>query len=106
MIDLLGLTNETTLDEEPDLVRVGVKGHHRFDPDWVTALRPELILLGNGVLDASGRVPINPWERSLYEHPNFRRDYRAILLPIPGDDPLQLWMRQDSTPPRGAGTRR
>ena len=105
VVDLLGLTNETTLDEAPDLHLVGTKGHHRFDPDWVMALRPELVVLGNGTLDAAGRVPINPWERALYQHPDFRRDYRAIILPIPDDYPLQLWMRQDATPPEGAGTR-
>ena len=106
MVDILGLTNDSSLGVEPDLEGVGVKGHHRFDPDWVLGQRPDLVVLGNGVLDGFGAVPINPWERSLYSHPTFRADYVPIRIGIPGDRPLLLWMRADSSLPRGASLAR
>jgi arabinofuranosyltransferase len=101
LIDILGLTNDATLGVEPDLEAVGVKGHHRFDAAWVMERRPDLVLLGNGVLDQEWRT-INPWERTLFAHPDFRSGYVPILLEIPGDEPLRLWMRRDTAPPEGA----
>lgn len=102
LIDILGLTNSSSLGVEPDLELVGVKGHHRFDADWILERRPDLVVLGNGVLDGSGAVPINPWERSLFDHPGFQGGYVPIWIEVPGDQPLRLWMRADGELPRGA----
>ena len=101
VIDLLGLTGPHIRDVAPDVDGVSVKGHHRFDARWVLQQRPDLILLGNAVL-VGGRIEINPWERSLYRHPDFQRDYLPIELPIAGDEPLRLWIRRGAALPRGA----
>jgi arabinofuranosyltransferase len=111
VVDLLGLTNDSSLGVEPALDRVKVKGHHRTNADWVLAQRPGVFVLGNGVLDGSGGVAINPWEVEVFAHPAFREDYVGMVLPMPeyqrdgvtrADDPLLLWVRKDGPAPRGA----
>lgn len=102
LVDILGLTHDGLLEVSPDLAGVSMKGHHRHDARWVLAQRPELVILGNGVRDLSGVLHINPWERDLYQDPEFQRDYQHMLVPIPGDAPLDVHVLRGFTPPPGA----
>lgn len=100
VLDLLGLVHEQVLDVEPDLERVGVKGHHRSATAWVLAARPEWCLLGNGVR-IEGRLEINPWEAGLVSDPRFVRDYRRVEVALEAGEPLDLFVRRDLPLPVG-----
>lgn len=95
VLDILGLTNESTLEVEPELERIRVKGHHRSNAEWILAHRPEVMLLGNAVVTADGKVPVNPWEWEIYTSLDFQRDYVLQTLPIEGSYPLRTWIRAD-----------
>lgn len=102
IVDILGLTTDALVDVEPDLEHVGMKGHHRFDPDWVLAQRPDYVILGNGVRDLAGVLHVNPWEASLFQHPRFQRDYVHMIAPVPDGAPLDVFQRRDASPLPGA----
>jgi hypothetical protein len=103
IVDILGLTNDATADERPDVEGITLKGHHRYDAEWVLARRPEVVVLGNAVL-YDGRLEVNPWERTLVLHPEFQRRYRQVELDVPGDvgHPLRCFLLLDAPLPRGA----
>jgi hypothetical protein len=105
IVDLLGLTNDAIARAEPDLA-ITMKGHHRYDADWVLAQRPEVVILGNGQLarGESGRpqLVISAWERTLAAHPDFQRDYVPMRVEIEGSYPLIFYLRRDAAVPRGA----
>jgi len=102
IVDILGLTHDGLLEVSPDLDGVSMKGHHRHDARWVLAQRPELVILGNGVRDLGGVLHINPWEHDLFRDPEFQRDYVHMIVPIPGDAPLDVHLLQGSALPPGA----
>lgn len=94
VIDLLGLTNTGTRGVPPDL-SIHMKGHHRYNADWVLQQEPDFVILANGVrMPGSGTLFINPWERSLYLHPRFAELYVHTIAPIPDDSALDVWVRR------------
>lgn len=103
IVDPLGLTNDSVLDEEPMLDQVSMKGHHRIDPDWVLAQRPDVVILGNGRRDPfNGKPSVNPWEAPLVFHPTFQRDYQRWIVPLPEEPELDVWVLRGSAIPPGA----
>ena len=101
VVDILGLTNSDVLDAEPDLA-ISMKGHHRSNPDAVLAARPAAIVLGNGVTQPDGGLVVNPWERTLFEHPGFAAGYRLLRVPLPATYPWVGYWRADLALPQGA----
>lgn len=102
LIDVLGLTNDVVWRQEPAL-DIAMKGHHRFDGEWVVAQRPEIVILGNGVRQpGSGRLDVNPWERTIVMDPDFVANYEQFQIPIEGSEPLDIFKRKDVSPPPGA----
>jgi len=100
VVDLLGLTSESTLGVQPDLERVKVKGHHRLNVDWVLASEPDVFILGNGV---GGReLSINPWEGVLWERLRRHPGYQPMVMAIPEGEVLLVWVRVGAAIPRGA----
>lgn len=105
IVDLLGLTHTGLLGVAPDLTGVRMKGHHRYDADAVLADPPEFMLLGNGVLQPdSGRLDINPWERTLVLDPRFRAQYLHVRGVVDGE-PCEWFRRRDVAPFPGETTR-
>jgi hypothetical protein len=102
VVDILGLTHDGFLEVEPDLDGVKVKGHHRHDALWVLSQRPEFVILGNAVRDLDGVLHINPWERDLFQDPVFQSEYQHMIVPIPGDAPLDVHVLRGASPPPGA----
>jgi len=101
IVDVLGLTNASAADREPDL-RIALKGHHRHNGDWVLSQEPDYLILGNGVLGPDGRLVANPWEADIIQDPRFASEYVREFVPIPGDDYLDLFRRRSSAPLPGA----
>jgi hypothetical protein len=102
LIDVLGLTNDVVWRQEPAL-DIAMKGHHRFDGAWVVAQRPEIVILGNGVRQPdSGRLDVNPWERTIVMDPEFVANYEQFQMPIEGSEPLDIFKRKDASQPPGA----
>ena len=102
IVDMLGLTNERILAAEPDL-EIAMKGHHRYDAEWVLEERPVAVILFNGVFQPHlQQWVVNPWERELYEHPRFAQNYAAVTTLIEGSDPLLFFLRRDWPLPQGA----
>jgi len=102
IVDLLGVTQRGLERVEPDLA-ITMKGHHRYDAEHVLRQRPEVVILGNGVLPGGERrLVVSAWERTLFQHPDFQRDYAARTLEIPGSYVLLYFQRRDSTPLRGS----
>ncbi|MCP5021283.1 MAG: hypothetical protein GY930_05865 [bacterium] len=99
LVDILGLTNDSVLDTEPDLDFVAVKGHHRSNYDWILDKNPEYVILGNGVRDQFGFFTICPWEKSFYhslrEGTRFAQGYRRAQMQISDGMPLDLFIRRD-----------
>ncbi|MFT5197687.1 MAG: arabinofuranosyltransferase [Planctomycetota bacterium] len=99
LVDILGLTNDSVLDVEPDLEFISVKGHHRNNFDWILDQNPEYVILGNGVRDQRGNIMFCPWERdfvvSLNEGTRFDQEYRQAFMEIPNDYLLDLFIRRD-----------
>lgn len=94
IIDVLGLTNGDLRDVEPDL-SIPMKGHQRFSAEATLAREPDYIVPGNGVRDPrTGRMAVNPWERDIFAHPDFAAHYVHEVWPIPGGEPLDVWVRQ------------
>ena len=100
LVDMLGLTNTAILEAPPDL-GVKLKGHQRYDAEWVLAQRPEMIIIGNGWLHAN-ELRASHWERTLVEHPRFQSDWAPMRIEIPGSYPLLFFWRSDAPPPTGA----
>jgi hypothetical protein len=102
IVDMLGLTNTRVLAAEPDL-EIAMKGHHRYDAEWVLEQQPTAVVLFNGVWQPQlGQWVVNPWERSLYEDPRFLAQYRAMTTPIEGSGPLLFYLRRGAAVPEGA----
>ena len=101
IIDILGVTHDGMLGAEPNL-EITMKGHQRTDADWILDRKPDFVILANGVRHADGKLAINPWEYDLFVHPRFRQDYVFARVPIPGDAPLDVFQRSDTTPLPGA----
>lgn len=96
IVDLLGLTHTRLLGVAPDLEGVAMKGHHRYDADWVLSEPPEYVILGNGVLQpATGRLDVNPWERTLVLDPRFRAQYLQVTAIVAGEE-TQWFRRRDA----------
>ena len=104
IVDVLGVTNTAVLEADPDL-GIGLKGHHRHDGAWVLSQEPDLVVPGNALLESLDagveRVDL-PWERSLWEAPEFAANYEAYWMPIDASDPLIFFLRRGSPRPRGA----
>ncbi|MDP6518273.1 MAG: hypothetical protein QF411_00105 [Planctomycetota bacterium] len=108
IVDLLGRTNDTVHRAAPDLT-IAMKGHHRFDAEYVLGERPAMIILGNGRTGATagaaeqaagrGQLVVSAWERTLFEHPVFKRDYEPRVCAIPEGDPLIFFWRRDISAP-------
>ncbi len=105
IVDMLGLTNTAILEAPPD-PGITIKGHQRYDAEWVLAQNPEMIIVGNGWLsfDASGRTELKAshWERTLVESPRFVERYAPMRLEVPQSYPLLFFWRSDAPPPTGA----
>jgi hypothetical protein len=103
LVDILGLTNDRVRRATPDL-SIAMKGHHRYDAQYVLEQQPTAIVLFNGVFQPqTQRWEVNPWERTLYEHPRFQAEYVAAFTPIEGSDPLLFYLRRGAPVPEGAG---
>lgn len=93
IVDVLGLTHQDLRGVEPDL-SIPMKGHQRYSAELTLAREPDYIIPGNGVRDPrTGRMAVNPWERDLFTHPGFAAHYTHEVWPIPGGDPLDVWVR-------------
>ncbi len=105
LVDILGLTNDSVLDTEPDLDFISVKGHHRSNYDWIMDKNPEFVILGNGVRDEFGVFTICPWEKGFYhslrEGTRFAQSYRRAQMQISDGMPLDLFIRRDVPLPAG-----
>lgn len=105
IVDMLGLTNTAILEAPPD-PGITIKGHQRYDADWVLAQRPEMIVIGNGWLqlgsDGVPELKASHWEGTLVNHPGFKADYEALSLPIEGSYDLLFHWRRDVPRPAGA----
>lgn len=105
IVDILGLTNDSVVDVEPNLEFIRVKGHHRANFDWVMEQRPEYVILGNGVRAEDGTFTINPWERGFYESlqrgGRFPQAYRQASMDVGDGMPLDVFVRRDLALPRG-----
>ena len=102
LVDILGLTHDGVLDAVPD-PEVIMKGHHRFDADWVLDEAPDHVILANGVRQPdTGKLWINPWERDLYLSSRFQESYVHMRAPIPGSEPLDVFVRRGATPLPGS----
>ncbi len=94
LVDMLGLVDPVIAREAPH-VEAGMKGHTKYDAGYVLSRRPDLILLGDGLLDGSGKVPVFVSQRDLAAHPRFAADYTQASVEIPGSYPLVYWKRRD-----------
>ncbi|MCP3916360.1 MAG: hypothetical protein GY711_12455 [bacterium] len=103
VIDILGLTNASAIGIEPNLESTRMKGHHRSNASFVLDALPDVVLLGNGVRDpATGRPSVSAWERELVMHPRFQNGYIQMMLPVPEGDPVDVFVRKGTQPPRNA----
>lgn len=105
IVDMLGLTNDAILLAPPD-PGITIKGHQRYDAQWVLDQRPEMIIIGNGWLHRGPRgepeLKASHWERTLVEHPQFNERYAPLKLEIAGSYPLLFFWLRDTPPPKGA----
>jgi arabinofuranosyltransferase len=105
IVDMLGLTNTAILEAPPD-PGISIKGHQRYDSDWVLAQDPELVIIGNGWLsigaDGQTELKASHWERTLVEDPRFVERYEPLRLEVPGSYPLLFFWRRDAPLPSGA----
>lgn len=93
ILDMLGLVDAEIARTAPHL-EAEMKGHTKYDAGIVLAREPGVILLGNGLLDESGKVPVFVSQRALATHPRFAADYEQAVLQIPGSYPLVYWKRR------------
>ncbi|MCY2961229.1 MAG: hypothetical protein NTY35_13795 [Planctomycetota bacterium] len=93
LLDMLGLVEPVIAHGAPHL-EAEMKGHTKYDADHVLAREPGLILLGNGLLDADGRVPVFVSQRDLASHPRFAAEYEQAVIEVPGTYPLVYWKRR------------
>ena len=102
IVDLLGITHAAFLDIAPD-TSIPMKGHQRYDADWVLAQEPDAILLGNAVIPRdSNTLVVSAWERTLFEHEDFRSGYRLMVMPVEESYPLYYFLARGVPPPRGS----
>lgn len=109
VIDMLGLTNTHIATVEPD-PNITIKGHTRYDADWVLAQQPDMIILGTGWLGVDVRtgereLRLSSWEGTLYQHPRLARDggdFQLLQMEITGSHPLLFFWRRDKAWPVGA----
>jgi hypothetical protein len=101
LVDVLGMTNEAIANAPPDL-EVELKGHHRHDAGWVLAQQPDVLLIGAGrVIDGTQTLLLFRWEADILSHPDFAL-YAPMAMPVQGSYPLYFFLREGSSPPRGA----
>ena len=105
IVDILGLTNESTLSVPPDLENIQVKAHHKSNFDWILDQDPEYVILGNGMRIEGSGFTICPWERdffqSLDEGGRFPQRYRQASMDVGDGMPLDVFIRRDLELPRG-----
>jgi hypothetical protein len=105
VVDMLGLTN-TAVANAPPNTSIAIKGHQRFDAEWVLAQQPEVILLGSAATQtpdgASAPLVVNGWERPLLENARFAAEYEPLSLDVEGSYPVLFFWRRDLAPPGGA----
>lgn len=105
IVDMLGLTNDAILRAPPD-PGITIKGHQRYDAQWVLDQRPEMIIIGNGWLHTGPRgepeLKASHWERTLVEHPQFTERYAPLKLEIAGSYPLLFFWLRGAPLPQGA----
>ncbi len=93
IVDMLGLVDPVIAHTEPHL-EAEMKGHTKYDAEYVLSRRPDLILLGDGVLDQKGKVPVFTSQRDLAAHPGFAAEYEQSVIDVPGTYPLVYWKRR------------
>jgi hypothetical protein len=102
IVDMLGMTNDALWKVDPD-VTIPDKGHHRHDVDWVLSQKPDVILVGRGLLMAgTNTVPLFVADRGFFTRDEFRSDYSPFVMDIEQSYPLVFYLRRGSPPPRGA----
>jgi hypothetical protein len=102
IVDMLGMTNDALWRVDPD-VTIPDKGHHRHDVDWVLSRKPDVILIGRGLLMAgTSTVPLFVADRGFFTRDEFRSDYSPFVMEIEQSYPLVFYLRRGSAPPRGA----
>ena len=97
IVDILGLTNDSTLAVPPSLELVDVKGHHKTNVEWVLDREPDIIIFGNGV--GGQFVQINPWERELFASPVIHERYQRVRMPVPEGESLDFWISKKTPLP-------
>jgi hypothetical protein len=109
VIDMLGLTNTKIAEVAPD-PNITIKGHTRYDAEWVLSQAPDMIVLGLGWFGIDARtgereLRISSWEGTLYHHPRLdlqRGDYEGLVLDIPREQPLFFYWKRSRPRPIGA----
>jgi len=109
VIDMLGLTNTHIATVEPD-PNITIKGHTRYDAEWVLAQEPDMIILGTGWLGIDERtgereLRLSSWEGTLYQHPRLAPgsgDYERLQMEIEGSHPLLFFWKRGQPRPHGA----
>lgn len=94
IVDTLGVTNAAISTAEPDLA-ITLKGHHRYDAEFVLRAQPDVVILGNGVMPAGERrLLVSAWERTLFQHPRFAAEYEPRSIDVAGSYPLLYFARR------------
>ncbi len=73
-------------------------GHEKHDADLVLARRPDYILLGNVDVTTgprTGPTVVLDREMDIYNHPDFKRDYVRMAMPLGGGKYLNMFQRRD-----------
>ena len=102
IVDMLGMTNDSVWRTAPNL-SVEMKGHHRCDAPWVLAQKPDVVLIGAGLMLESGSsIPAFTYERGILDSDEFRSTYHSRVMEIPGSYALIFFQRRDSPVLKGS----
>ncbi len=95
--DFYGLVDPRIAHQKVDFTH-HYAGHEKLDAGLVLARRPDYILLGN--VDVStgprrGPTVVLDREMDIFNHPDFKRNYVRIAMPIGGGKYLNMFQRKD-----------
>jgi len=93
ILDMLGLVDPVIAHGAPHL-EAEMKGHTKYDAEYVLSRRPDIVLLGDGLLDANGKVPVFASQRELVAHARFVEEYEQASIALPGTYLLVYWKRR------------
>ena len=93
VIDMTGLTDRTIAATPVDRLGSGWAGHEKHNGAYVLSRRPDVVLLGNVLVDRNAEAPIGAMvttgsaavrsrERDLVTDPRFAKSYELATLPL------------------------